>query len=218
MKRQGILHFTGATFNNLAGGTFTASSDGYWQTDSGNNAFNNYGQVTVAVPSSLLSFSVNIPFNNNGTVSVNNGILLLSGYPGTSSGSFSVSSSGSLRFSPGGTVTLLPSSNIGGAGNLQVQSGTVINNGKVSISSIIAAGGTARFTGTVSSSSLSALGGRLDANGPSFTIADTVFLNGGVISGSGTFTLQPGSTFTWTAGMHPFLSSFIFCLIRRFGF
>lgn len=176
----------------------------------GTCSFSNYGQITVSITSG--SFTVDVPFRNDGNVTIRTGILQLS-QEVSSSGSFEVSLGSSLVYAASSSSTLEPSSIITGEGGLQVQSGTLTANGQVTIASITVQSGSANFGGPVSSSLLSvATGGIVYVNGPSFTVSNKVSLNGGTIGGSRPFTVLSGCTFTWSSGRVLLRSNVLTCV------
>src|SRR5947209_524629 len=67
---SGILIFNGGTFNNLAGGVFNATivTGNGLASGGGTNAFNNAG--TFNRTGNALGFSVDVPFNNTGTLNL----------------------------------------------------------------------------------------------------------------------------------------------------
>ncbi len=165
--------------------------------------------------------TVNIVFNNSGTVDIQSGTLALSG-GGTNSGQFISSASGAtLRFS-GGTHSLQDTSTISGPGGLSVLGGTLNVLGTVSIGGLTNAGGTLNFNGlppsyvtnlTVSSGTLTAsnivtVPGTFGWTGGTIGIAGSpglIALNGGAGFSGSTKTFNGGtilnnSTAAWLAG------------------
>jgi hypothetical protein len=171
----------GAMFNNS--GSFTGntpwSATAIQYINSGSGAtgmFVNTGSLTIN-PGSGKTTQVNALLNNQGTVTVSSGTLLLDG-GGTSTGSFAVSSGSTLQFN-------------GGIDNLNASTTSVTGTGTVAVTAgEVDFGGTYNLTGAASATNIS--GG----------IAN--FLNGGTTStftnSGGTVGLASGATFTVSAG------------------
>jgi hypothetical protein len=119
------IDISGGTFNNNAGATFDAQANTNFESFGGASAFNNSGTVTRTV--STGAAGMNLPFNNNGTVSVSTGTLGLNA-GGVSTGTFIAGSTGALRFG-GGTHTLGATSRITGAGTANFAAGLTVIGG-----------------------------------------------------------------------------------------
>jgi len=129
IKCAGTTNFTGTgtfeienggVFENSAGGTFNLLNDAtinqYYT-----NTFNNYGQVIKKNTTGVST--INVVFNNYGTISANSGSISLSS-GGTSSGIFKTSSIGTIALS-GGTYTIGNGATIADSTVMAFSGGTV---------------------------------------------------------------------------------------------
>ena len=188
----------GATINNLPGGQFQVEGPtgggSFNASDNSAVAFNNEGAFTEASPTGVV---FNIPFNNSGSVVVEQGELdVFDG--GTSSGSFQVDAGAYLQF--GGTQTLSALSSISGGGSVTWDgNATVAGSYAVSGSTSIMSGGSAAFSGPVSPNmaSLSVANGTADFGNSSITMPtldfDTGLLTAGNLTVTGTMDWQDGT-------------------------
>jgi RHS repeat-associated protein len=208
-----------ATFDNLAGATFTIAGDvplvAYGTAPV---AFNNAGTLirTGGTATGAASFS-GIALNNTGSVQVQSGTLDLAG-GGDSTGSFTLAAGATLTFDTGGTQTLEAASRVNGSGTVLFEGGTVNVGGTYDLG---AAGnthftfGTAHFTSPVASlgkrlvidggtadlesgapvtvSELDLAYGTLTGSG-NLNVTDALNWTGGTMSGLGTTTLAAGAT------------------------
>ncbi|MBE9238115.1 hypothetical protein IQ227_19315, partial [Anabaena aphanizomenioides LEGE 00250] len=117
--------YNGAIWNNTSTGTIDLQKDSIFSQQSGNQSiFNNAGTFTKSNGTTFADFA-GFVFNNTGTVKVQAGTLNLGG-GGTNTGSFSIDAGATLRitsdynFNTGNSVT--------GAGNFNIESGTVTVN------------------------------------------------------------------------------------------
>jgi hypothetical protein len=167
----------GATFNNASGATFTVNNDQSVNAFGTSAVINNAGTFTKS-PSSNTT-TINIRFNNTGTVNVNSGTLVLGG-GGSATGSFIVASGKTLNFA-GFAYLLDVGSSVTGAG------------------SVIFSGGVNDIAGTYNTTgATSVTGGAVNfyanANTGTFTTASTVSIGPGT-----TFSIASGD-YTQTAG------------------
>jgi hypothetical protein len=176
----------GATLNNS--GTFTSLGDvrgtdrfdNEIQTTGSAGTFVNTG--TYVQSSGNATTTIRPAFNNSGNVSVQSGVLVLSG-GGSSSGTFTVSSGAVLAF--GGGSHSLANATIAGPGTVRVSGGTTTLN---STSSYTATG-----TLEIGSSGGFAVNGNIGAPGPSL-----LRMSNGSLGGTGT--VSAGSL-EWTGGV-----------------
>ena len=115
-----IILSGGAVLSNAVSGIFDCAADGTIQNGSGANLLANAGLFRKI--NSTGTTTIQVPFDNSGTVQVQSGTLDLAG-GGSSSGNYEVSSGASLIFSAG-TNNVTPSSTITGAGDFHVTGGT----------------------------------------------------------------------------------------------
>src|SRR5262249_17946782 len=106
----------GGVINNLAGATFDVHCDGNIQ----GGTFNNDG--TFRKSQSTGQTTLNISFNNRGTVEVQTGTLEVNSHC-TASGTFTADAGAILAFD-GGVHTLTASSVVNGPGNVSIGPGT----------------------------------------------------------------------------------------------
>jgi hypothetical protein len=119
---DGFRAVSGAAFNNLPGATFDVQAN---VTIAGSMfglpaAFNNAG--TFLRSTGPGTATVGVPFNNSGTVQVQVGRLDLAGSAGVSSGTFTVAAGTTLGL---GVQTLMATSRVTGAGNVESLPGLV---------------------------------------------------------------------------------------------
>jgi hypothetical protein len=166
----------GAVINNLQGGTFQLQAN---QTSfGGTGAFNNQAGATFQKTQSTGATTMNLPFNNDGTVDLQSGTFILAG-GGTSSGNFMVTAPASLTFGAG-THRLLPGSSISGTGDVSFTAGSADFDGSYAI------GGSTSVTGSSTQVTF--------YNGGS----TGAFTNGTTASNGGTVTIGLGTTFAVT--------------------
>ncbi|MBI4987171.1 MAG: filamentous hemagglutinin N-terminal domain-containing protein, partial [Rhodocyclales bacterium] len=127
----------GATLNNAAGATWSMNNgnvyDGGYAPLVGMSAFINAGALST--PAALGGGTIDVAFNNNGTVSLGGSGLTLSG-GGTGSGTFDLAAGARLEFG-GGTHTLTGATAITGAG--EVVFGNAGGNGSTTIAGSVTA-------------------------------------------------------------------------------
>ena len=158
-------------FNNA--GTFTKQGTGYAQ-------FYNNGN--------------NLVFNNTGTVDVQAGDLwLVAG--GTHTGDFSLAAGSTLWLN--GTHSFAATSDVSGAGTVNVYGGTTNFNGQLSASNnLLVSGGTVNFNSATIAGTIHVAGGTANFNNT--TIVDELTMSSGMLSGAGNVTFTGAST--WTGG------------------
>lgn len=128
-------------------------------------------------------------FNNAGSTSVTTGTLSFNG-GGTSPGSFSVSTPGTLRFN-GGVHTLSATSSVGGTGTVRFSNGTTTLAGGFALTGsglTLVDAGTHTIDAPASSPSLTISGGTLQGTG-AFDVAGAFTFSGGTLKGPGTTTV-----------------------------
>jgi uncharacterized repeat protein (TIGR03803 family) len=190
----------GAVVTNGAGGTFQVQNNETFSNNGGSgNRVDNAGTFQVNGAGTTTTFGV--PFNNYGTVQVQNGTLTLGG-GATSPGSFTLSSGTTLNLN-GGTAIFSSGSTINGLGaNLTVSGGTANLAGLVNVSGANTfSGGTANITGNYIETNgvLNVSGGTANFNGlNALTPAVFNLNNGGVFGGTNLVTV--GSALNWGLG------------------
>ena len=175
-----------------------------------NNVFNNSGTLTKAV-GSVASATLNLDgsFNNSGVVNVNEGTLVIpSG--GEDSGVYNVPSGSTLNLNGGngGSGGILSfwlftaSSNIAGAGSLNVSGGNVIYSGTVfdlgTFGSVTVNGGTFNVnTDQTFANPFTLSSGTLGGSG-NVTVTGGSSLSGGIITGTGLLITDSNTNVTGT--------------------
>ena len=119
-----------AVFTNRNGATFNSAFDGLMANRSGANYFINQGIFTKSAGTGTTS--INIVFDNSGTVNVDSGTLALNG-GGIHSGSLVVPAGKGLSFS-GGTHVWNSGTSFSGAGTVSQSNGTITVNSNVTLS------------------------------------------------------------------------------------
>ncbi|MGN6367708.1 MAG: beta strand repeat-containing protein [Phycisphaerae bacterium] len=185
-----LLLGTAALFTN--NGAYVATNGGIGSNGGAASLFTNNGSFTLNHVNSASTFTVSIPFNNAGNISVTSGTLDFSaGDGGSTTGNFNIVA-GAVNFR-GGTFNLASSVSIAGAGNLNLDGSTVsIGNNPVTVAAPVnLSSGT--ITGT----------GSLTLNGPltwtGGTITAPVVANANVTLAGGNLILQSAS-FSSAAG------------------
>ena len=162
-------------------------------------AFNNAGAFLKSAGSGIASFNPYVAFNNSGTVAVQSGTLSLNG-GGSSGGSYTVDSSGTLGF--GGDHTL--SGNLSGDGRVRFSSGSSNLSGAYNLAgSTEVTGGTVNFNPGMTvvnlGDALNLTGGTLNLSSGVPALTGSMTLAGtGTLTGSGALTVA--RPFTWTGG------------------
>jgi hypothetical protein len=150
----------------------------------GSGTFANTGSITKA---SHLQTTIAVPFDNDGSVSIDGGTLEIQtdGGQGTD-GNFTLADSAHLRTSTG-PVTLGTGASIGGDGTLDVISGTLTipAGATFEVPAVTVSGGTFTLDGEHDWGFLSLFGGTLTGGGTR-VITQAVDLFGGTLSGSAT--------------------------------
>ncbi|WP_228052017.1 beta strand repeat-containing protein, partial [Sphaerospermopsis aphanizomenoides] len=183
-----------AIWNNTSTGTIDLQSDADFHYSYSNATFNNAGTLTKSNGTTTDESYVGFIFNNTGTVNVKKGTLNLTG-GGSNSGAFSIDAGATLRitsdynFNTGNSVT--------GAGNFNIESGTVTVNAPSTWSSPVNLTG-GNLTGTSAltiSNKLNWSGGTLSGTGKK-TVSGTLNLSGyQTLDGT---TLETSGTTIWT--------------------
>jgi filamentous hemagglutinin family protein len=181
-------------FNNVAGEIFRIQTAG---TLGGSGIINNWGYFEKL--SGGLT-TVDVTFNNFGTVNVNSGVMELNG-SGTHGGSFNVASPANLEFA-GGTHVFNGLSNFNGSGFYVLSggsfagAGTVTNNAifdimtGTSIAPAFINAGTTSGSGTVNFQGgyTQTAGHTFVMSGANLEVTGPLTLNGGILMGDGTIT------------------------------
>ncbi|MCH8185482.1 MAG: cadherin-like domain-containing protein, partial [Chloroflexi bacterium] len=165
----------GSEFNNI--GTFDAQNDRTFDWISGAvPVFNNSGTFTKTVGTSITT--IDVIFNNTGTLDAQSGTINLTRGGGVSTGNFTASATKAVQFA-GGTHTLNAGATITGDGPTNVSSGTLVIDAGASGGSAIVA---TNFGITGSSGTLSGAG--------DITVSGTLTWTAGTMSGSGKTTIE----------------------------
>jgi hypothetical protein len=166
----------GAIINNLQGGIFRLQAN--QSSFGGSGAFNNQAGAMFQKSQSTGTTTMSLPFNNDGTVELQSGTLVLAG-GSTSGGSFTVTAPASLGLDAG-THRLLSGSSVNGTGTVSFTAGRTYIDGGYTIS------GSTNVTGYSTEVTFSGDAG----TGP--------FTNGTPTTTGGTVTIDVGSTFSVT--------------------
>jgi len=169
------------TLRVLATGTLDISADPSLLFNQGGAASRLHNQGTINRTASAGTVNLTATFDNDGSVSVQTGVLRLAG-GGTSIGSFATSAGVVLEFAAG-THDVGAASAVTGTGTVRVS------------------GGTAQFTGayTLTGSGLTDVNGGTAAFSSAVTASTpTLTVQSGTLGGNGVFSV-PGS-FTWSGG------------------
>ncbi len=169
----------GATFNNLAGGTFNELDDeaGILQVPEPLiSVFNNLGSFHILSGTSTVQLGVySMRFNNNGLLDVQSGSVNLQS--GSSSGQFNLASGTTLAFT-GPTNIINSGATFTGTGSFEVNGSTFLVDGDITIPNL-----TLESVSTI--------------DGPGqLTISGNSTWNGGTIQGTGTLNVAAGATLT----------------------
>ena len=218
----GFLLENGAVLNNDAGATINARNSrldaNISEISNGGgtpSALNNLGTFMVAGGTNSYSVSMDVLFNNSGTISLSGGTTLDIRGGGTHGGKFIVPALSTLQFDSDNTLSI--SSSIAAAGTVTFTSGTISEAGSYDVTGFtIVAGGTVTFsnpitslgnplqiksgtavfdTGSPISVSELDLAGTLDGTDP-ITVTQVLDWTGGTMAGDSTTTLVPGTIVT----------------------
>ena len=189
----------GATLDNAAGATFLIESDQNIYANSGTTLFTNEGQLTKSVTTGTTT--IEVAFDNTGTVDVETGTLALDD-GGTSSAlsAFTVASGATLAF-VGGTFDFTGGGTLGGSGTLAVTGGT-LNAGAndLTVGSFQQSGGTLSGTGTVTVTAAASFTSSWDAEtGSGETVLQGISTINGYVALDGGRELQNQGTLTWVS-------------------
>jgi hypothetical protein len=173
---SGALYMYGGVLTNL--GTINLAAGTGASSENGLPDLDNDGQFNVSGPGTS---TIEIPFNNHGTVAVNGGTLDLEDY-GTESGPFTLASGTTLHLG-NGTFTFNSGSTVSGAGSFTV------------------GGGPANFSGSANVTSvLNLSSGTLNLNGSNPITPASATISGGTEEGTQPMQVQNAGDFIWTAG------------------
>jgi len=173
----------GVIFNNLAGGTFEARNDRFWVWGgAGNQAvINNAGIFRKTTGTGTTS--ININFNNTGTVEVQSGTLrFTSTAPNSNSfaGTFNAAAGRIIELvSSGAGFNFNPGFNFTGQGLLRIGSGANATvNAPVNLTNLEVTGGTVNGTGATNLLRLTGIFSRIDSNA---TLNNTKVVSAGTL-------------------------------------
>lgn len=203
---RALTLYTGSTLNN--NGTMnilgTSASIGY----SGSGNFNNYGIISIP------TFTINLPFYHNGTLSISTLLNLNGG--GTSIGNITISSGASLSI--GGSTTTFSSGYISGLGSITITGPSVYFYAFVTVPTFTISSGTAFVNSNFSPSTITILGilqpigTATISSGTSITCS-----SGGTIQGPGMFILSSGTTLNIGTSGTPGSESISNIVINSYG-
>ncbi len=180
------------TFQN--DGTFTTNSDSLLRVQ-GSGSFENNGMFLKQGAGTFdFSFNEPTPFNNNGTVDIQQGRLQLRG--GAHTGDFQIAAGASLRSSA--SQSFSAASDITGDGQFVLAGGTTTTDGQLSPTggvSISGSNSTLDVNSTTSTARLSQAFGVLRADG-TLTVLDAMGWAGGNLSGSGQLVISTEASLT----------------------
>jgi hypothetical protein len=186
---QAVYNQGTATWNNggISGsGAFTNQSGGIFNVQSNSSIgvpFTNQPGATFNQVSGTTTILNPKPFNNDGTVNLTGGTLLLGG-GGTSNGSFSVQGGATLDFNMG-TFTVGATSTVTGAGAVTFTSSNVTLSGGYTVS------GSTTISGGTATLNMAAVA------------FPTLVLSGyGGLTGTANITIPSGGSFSWSGGSH----------------
>ncbi len=185
----GTLTFNGGTFNNNAGATFNTAIAGALSSAGGINAFNNAGTFTKAAAN---SFDINVPFNNNGMVSIQGGNLNFNS-GGVNSAVIDVTAGAAASFT--GSYTHAAASSITGAGAVSFTGGVQDFSGQLLVTGPISVATTVNFNSAQNLSGPLSLTGTLSGTA-NVTAAGSLAWTGGSMSGSGHMVIAAATTLT----------------------
>lgn len=183
-------------------GTLDISGNATISSNSGNKLIRNAPGATLRRVTSSGSFTVNngIPFDNDGTVEVQTGsLVLLGGGSGSSdAGGYQVSTGATLNLSGGGSRAVAGA--ISGAGTVTFSGGNTTANGSYSMGTTNSTGGTATIQGA--SASLGALTVNSGTLNVHTAVASATAMNvaAGSFGGTGAVTVTGPGSFAWTGG------------------
>lgn len=193
-----LLGQNGAVINILPGATLEQQGDSNWAAGTGGATFNNQGIFFKSAGTNTLTISMVV--NNSGTFQVASGTLLFNTGI-TSSGIWQVDGIGTTRFDAGSHM-FTPGSLVTGSGQMMFGTGasTAVISGTYNMSGTTTVnGGTADFAADTTIGTLAISGGTLRGNG-NVTITTAFNWSGGTMAGSGSTSVQPGATVTFSGG------------------
>jgi hypothetical protein len=202
LENAGTIIWTGAASVLLAGGIITNRPGALFQAQNaaglssgvGANRFDNAGTFRKSVSAGATSVASGVSFNNFGTVEIQTGTLFCNGgftnrgavnlsanttnrlaVGGSASGTFSAPATALVEWT-GGTFTLEPDAQLGGAGLYKLNGGNLAANASLTVGNLdlVSAFSTLSGTGTV-------------------TVATAMNWTGGAMSGGGRTILSPGA-------------------------
>ena len=188
----------GGTLDNAAGATFLIESDQNIYASSGTTLFTNEGQLTKSVTTGTTT--IEVAFDNTGTVDVETGTLALGGGGTSALSAFTVASGATLAF-VGGTFDLTGGGTLGGSGTVAVTGGTV-NAGAndLTVGSFQQSGGTLSGTGTVTVTAAASFTSSWDVEtGTGETVLQGISTINGYVALDGGRELQNRGTLTWVS-------------------
>ena len=180
----------GATLNNS--GTFDVQTDSTIANSGGTlPVFNNTGTFTKSASPNSGSTSIDIPFNNSGSVSVVTGTLQLSS-GGTHTGTFNVPAGATLTFA-GGTHNLVSSSTFSASGVVKIIGGAVNFSSAYNVAGTTnISNGTVTFNNAATTSQLILSSGTITSTTP-LTVTSVLTWTGGTMSGTGSTNIPSGA-------------------------
>jgi len=196
----GTLEFgSGAVFSNAPGATFDCVGNSIIEQTAGGGTVANAGLFRIIGPPATIT--IEVPFNNSGTLEVQSGLLSLSG-GGMNTGVINVFSNATLSLGSG--FSLAPGASITGAGQLLVPFSTAAANlaGTVNLTgSNVFSGGVANLTGNYicSNIALTVEAGTVNFNTSNVISPATLTVGGyGSLGGSNMVTIS--GPMIWNSG------------------
>ncbi len=182
----------GASFSNLAGGSLAVSGGSISRNGGTGQSFSNAGTMTKSGNGQL---TINIAFNNSGTLNAQAGTLTLSG-GGLNTGTIAVSSPGQMVLSSSYTFS---GGTLGGNGLVTFSSGShsFANNYELT-SPLTITSANVSFEAPITLPVINLTGGTLGGSGD-ITLTGSMTWAGGTLGGTGRLSLAAGSTSTIAA-------------------
>lgn len=183
----------------LAGGTLNLQSDASITNSLGGGAplLQNLGTITRTTTAGIAL--LNLPFDNDGALTVSTGTLRLSGglLADTWTGTANLAAGTTMELT-GGTYNWNLSSLLSGTGTLSVTGATLNMSGIVAYGGpVTLAAGQLNFNGSAAINTLAFSGGTLGGTGD-LTISQNFAWSSGNIAGTNTLSIPPASTLTYT--------------------
>ncbi len=214
LENSGSIDYTGSNLrfgfaggqagvlDNLTGAVFNANGNGDMLVlNAGSHAVNNSGTFNR---SGTGGTSIDVPFNNSGSVNLTAGILSLDA-GGSQSGSFMVISGGAI-LRVGGTHVFSGGSSVGGAGRAEISSGITTVNGAISVSTVRLQAGTLNVNSSPTVANLEVNDGSLGGSGVLTVTTALTWTGGNMAAGAGKTVLSGTATGAISGASNKWLS------------